>query len=231
MCIRDSTPEEFAIFEEMRKIVKANLKGKGSVSIEAVLMEMCARLRNIVGEAAKQKAVVVFHVDAASNRSWVQTGRGNMPVCQATIDEALEHGELMLAGSELCGFDGMRDEEPGVGASMFETAHLDVTPAPIKRSRKIKPTVIRTLIVRSGGKCERCGTHISGHGHFHHIKPRSSGGPDTPENLEFLCASCHSYVHRTDFEEKPAWVSARSKAVKRRVHTKSDKSKSAAMTT
>jgi 5-methylcytosine-specific restriction endonuclease McrA len=44
-------------------------------------------------------------------------------------------------------------------------------------------------VVQRDGACVRCG------GGFmlaaHHVIPRAEGGPDTPENLEALCVTCH----------------------------------------
>ena len=42
------------------------------------------------------------------------------------------------------------------------------------------------------GKCTCCNSNIE---HFHHIRPRSKNGSDTPENLIGLCNDCHSKVH------------------------------------
>ena len=42
------------------------------------------------------------------------------------------------------------------------------------------------------GKCAVCDKPID---HFHHIKPRSQGGSNLPENLVGLCKQCHETVH------------------------------------
>ena len=48
--------------------------------------------------------------------------------------------------------------------------------------------VARAVTARDG-RCVRCGsTHYLS---AHHVIPRAQGGPDTPENLVSLCASCH----------------------------------------
>ncbi len=44
-------------------------------------------------------------------------------------------------------------------------------------------------------KCACCGNNIE---HFHHIRPRSRGGSNTPENLIGLCNTCHLKVHAGD---------------------------------
>ena len=42
--------------------------------------------------------------------------------------------------------------------------------------------------------CQVCGNH-GGELHVHHIKPRSEGGTDRPENLVTLCPKCHAALH------------------------------------
>jgi 5-methylcytosine-specific restriction protein A len=56
---------------------------------------------------------------------------------------------------------------------------------------------------RSGGRCEcrrsshghpfgRCSATITRYGaEFHHITSQAAGGPDTLENCEALCITCH----------------------------------------
>ncbi len=56
---------------------------------------------------------------------------------------------------------------------------------------------------RSGGHCEcnrsshtnhtiRCSTTITRHGaEYHHVKSQDAGGPDTLDNCEALCKTCH----------------------------------------
>lgn len=53
-----------------------------------------------------------------------------------------------------------------------------------------------SAFVRSGARCERCGTRedlIA-----HHRVPRRLGGPDSIENLVALCRTCHPTVERAD---------------------------------
>ena len=42
------------------------------------------------------------------------------------------------------------------------------------------------------GRCAFCGGKIE---HYHHIRPRSEGGSDLPENLVGVCLSCHRKIH------------------------------------
>ena len=48
---------------------------------------------------------------------------------------------------------------------------------------------------RQNGKCFCCGKPIE---HYHHIKPRSEGGSDGPENKIGVCENCHNKIHTGD---------------------------------
>lgn len=48
---------------------------------------------------------------------------------------------------------------------------------------------------RANRKCEWCEEPIDSH-ETHHIKPRSEGGPNDPENLIVLCPNCHDKADR-----------------------------------
>ncbi len=54
-------------------------------------------------------------------------------------------------------------------------------------------------VVRRDGACVECGSTFMLAAH--HVMPRAEGGPDTPENLETLCASCHA---RLEAEQRAA---------------------------
>jgi len=51
---------------------------------------------------------------------------------------------------------------------------------------------IRERFLRDHPNCEHCGAPATV---AHHIIRRRDGGPDTPNNLMALCASCHSRLH------------------------------------
>lgn len=69
--------------------------------------------------------------------------------------------------------------------------------APIKRrSGPITPEIraARSIVrERSQGICEVCDTAPAVH--FHHILPRSAGGPDTAANYLHVDARCHQWIH------------------------------------
>ena len=68
-----------------------------------------------------------------------------------------------------------------------------------KKKRRIIPAVVREDVFdRTRGRCEfvydghRC---IYPPQHLHHVRRRSQGGTDTPENLLGLCRDHHQWVH------------------------------------
>ena len=54
------------------------------------------------------------------------------------------------------------------------------------------PNVEAYISAQQGGKCAFCGNQIE---HYHHIKPRSKGGSNRPDNLVGVCAGCHKHIH------------------------------------
>ena len=44
--------------------------------------------------------------------------------------------------------------------------------------------------------CQQCKNSKKSHLHVHHIRFRSDGGTDTPDNLITLCESCHDKLHK-----------------------------------
>lgn len=63
---------------------------------------------------------------------------------------------------------------------------------------------VRELVwTRSGGRCERCGTALTGMVSLHHRRARGAGGSrdaatNSPSNLLYLCGSgvngCHGWI-------------------------------------
>jgi len=66
----------------------------------------------------------------------------------------------------------------------------------------------------AGGKCERCDRTLPLDTPPAHLKPRSAGGSDRPENLALLClwgSLCHHYLDSNPGEvaETEAWLQKR----------------------
>lgn len=53
--------------------------------------------------------------------------------------------------------------------------------------------VRKVVLVRDHYRCRYCGT--ADHVDVHHIRFRSRGGADVPENLAALCRCCHREIH------------------------------------
>ncbi len=58
------------------------------------------------------------------------------------------------------------------------------------------PAAKRTALERDGYTCQLCGARRDLH--VHHVRYRSRGGHDGPENLLTLCCACHEAVHRSE---------------------------------
>lgn len=59
------------------------------------------------------------------------------------------------------------------------------------------------LMSREKGKCQFCGKDFKGQSsHIHHIKPRSKGGNNRPNNLALLHEKCHEKLHEKHLEKK-----------------------------
>ncbi|MGC1380930.1 MAG: HNH endonuclease [Candidatus Baltobacteraceae bacterium] len=51
------------------------------------------------------------------------------------------------------------------------------------------------MLHRDGWRCQGCGTMTNLE--VHHRQFRSHSGPDTEENLNTLCNTCHSSIHHS----------------------------------
>jgi hypothetical protein len=73
----------------------------------------------------------------------------------------------------------------------------------LRRRRRDLGAARTAVRERAGGRCEAAieGVCTGSGAHAHHVLRRSQGGPDTPENLLWLCPPCHGHIH-----ENPAWA-------------------------
>ena len=64
------------------------------------------------------------------------------------------------------------------------------------------------VFARDGWRCAVPGCTSMQNLHDHHIRFRSAGGPDAPENRIALCALCRARhnAHYADFRIMPTWV-------------------------
>lgn len=73
------------------------------------------------------------------------------------------------------------------------------------------------IVARDKGLCQPClrGGVVRAFDQVDHIKPRSQGGENTPQNLECICTQCHTA--KTAREARPAPTAMRSIPVSDRV--------------
>ena len=71
------------------------------------------------------------------------------------------------------------------------------TRARFNRPRRVPTSVRRQVAARARGLCEARWSPdcMTGGVHAHHKRRRSQGGPDTAENLLWVCTPCHLLIH------------------------------------
>lgn len=74
--------------------------------------------------------------------------------------------------------------------------NADWTNLALGRSRNASDAQRLILAARDGG-CVHCNAHTEAT-HAHHNTPHAAGGPTTIDNLQLLCAPCHTHHHQTD---------------------------------
>jgi 5-methylcytosine-specific restriction endonuclease McrA len=69
------------------------------------------------------------------------------------------------------------------------------------------PLQVREAVKKRDGLCCRRCRRFAREGQAHHMLLKSQGGPNTVENLIWLCPCCHDYVHAHPKESKLAgWI-------------------------
>jgi 5-methylcytosine-specific restriction endonuclease McrA len=70
------------------------------------------------------------------------------------------------------------------------------------KRKPVKVSVIKKLLVRSKGKCEKCGLSLDPvTPHIHHKDRNPKNNKMT--NLKVLCPNCHSNAHSNPIKKKP----------------------------
>ena len=64
-----------------------------------------------------------------------------------------------------------------------------------RNKASIPPGLRRRVLARDGHRCRAPGCGSTRFLEVHHVRPRSSGGGNEPENLVTLCAGCHQLLH------------------------------------
>jgi len=75
--------------------------------------------------------------------------------------------------------------------------HTPINPVSVKeRARQQSWQKVRKVVItRDEGLCRRCGREVGFSGDVHHLRRRSQGGTDLPDNLVTLCRTCHNRIH------------------------------------
>ena len=76
----------------------------------------------------------------------------------------------------------------------------------------IAPSVRATVLARDRHRCTTPGCRSARYLEVHHVKPRSEGGSNLPENLVKLCSRCHAFAHEHAARLAPAQVIRREPA-------------------
>lgn len=66
---------------------------------------------------------------------------------------------------------------------------------PRRANQAIPPATYRFVWARDGGRCKTPGCRSARGIEAHHLKPRSRGGGNEPQNILLLCSSCHQNIH------------------------------------
>lgn len=67
---------------------------------------------------------------------------------------------------------------------------------------KVSPDVRKLVRERDGFKCRVCGVPETKKNklQLHHIKYRSRGGSNHPDNLMLVCQECHTAIHKGEIQ-------------------------------
>lgn len=201
------TPEEFARYERAEEHIRAQARRR--LPRTAVLMKLVQLGSNSVSKATRERLPIVISVDAPSGTGWYETGRGPLQATPTAVEQALQEARAIVVAPQ---------SQPGLLPTPREKeqAEPSLLPAPKepRQRRKISRRILRVLMARSRGRCQRCGG--PGPLEVHHLTPVSEGGSDSLDNLELACSRCHGQEHAKDFARKRRWREARARGGARR---------------
>lgn len=85
-----------------------------------------------------------------------------------------------------------------------------INPIPKTKRTRLSGTKMKQLqdLIwwRDNGQCQICGQWVDPGIKFHHIKFKSQGGGDTPDNGAILCLECHRKAHGPKAAEIRAYL-------------------------
>jgi hypothetical protein len=77
------------------------------------------------------------------------------------------------------------------------------------RKTAIPKQIEKQIFQEAGSACPFCGEKHVAALHIHHIIARAEGGPNTPENLLLVCASCHQKIHTKIISSEQVYLTKR----------------------
>ncbi len=167
----EMTSEQFAIYEALVE----TLHKQGPVGGRAeMLLEAMAELAATRAQTGDQKAP----------RGALQTG----PPFQIHIHQCPDCSKATVSTSK---------GELLVSQEVMERAQCDsqVDKEGNRNTSTIPPATRRRVLARDRHCCQAPGCDHTKFLEVHHIKPRSDGGGNDPENLITLCSACHRLWH------------------------------------
>jgi len=150
-------------------------------------IEACRRREN--GRSVEE-AVVAFAETALRNEE-------AEPV--SSDPESRPSLQLVLCRCEVCGSSRVEPGNLPAPAALVDRAGCDAEVVDVvsgaRASRTIPPRVRRAVMLRDKGKCQVPGCTYRLWTDCHHVRWRSKGGGNDPENLVVLCTRHHTAVH------------------------------------
>lgn len=175
----EMTPEQFARYETMlEKLHKQGPVGNRAEMLLEAMAELIAARNNSANEKAPRGAFA------------------GGPPFQVHIHQCPDCGEASVSTGK---------GKLLVGQDVIERSMCDSqVDEPGKRNTStIPPAMRRMVLARDRHKCTTAGCEHTRFLEVHHLKPRSLGGNNHPDNLITLCGACHRLWH-----EKPEAMAA-----------------------
>lgn len=176
------TPEEYAHYERAEDRVRQQAGRR--ISRNQVLVKLTEAQLQASTSESRSKAPVVVRIDGATGRGWYETRMGLLAAAPEQVQKALAQAREVLVDGRL---------------------HR---PRALRR-RKVPRRLMRALMARAGGKCEKPGCENGPPFDVHHKKPVSRGGQHSLEEIELYCKACHALSHQEDFRAGNPWQKAR----------------------
>ena len=220
------TPEQFLEVEQVKKRMEAQCGRR--LSWSRFFYELCRNPQPARGGAPRINTMGLVHVNADSGQAWTETERGNVPVSDAVVAEAMAAGHVAVVGEDVradsteAASHTPHLEQPAVRpvntSDRSNSSGKDRTsPRPHSRPA-LSASLMRSLFLRARGRCEMCGGR--GPLHVDHINPWDDHPVHEFAGLQVLCIPCHVVKHDHDFEHRKHWRAAKARRMASRHATR-----------